>query len=26
MLTTEVMVTELKEDEDDESPVEGSVF
>ncbi|MBS1257467.1 MAG: 60 kDa chaperonin [Candidatus Scalindua arabica] len=26
MLTTEVMVTELKEDEDDESPVEGSVI
>ena len=26
MLTTEVMVTELKEDEEDESPVEGSVF
>lgn len=26
MLTTEVMVTELKEDEDEESPVEGSVF
>ena len=26
MLTTEVMVTELKEDEDDESPVVGSVF
>ena len=26
MLTTEVMVTELKEDEDDESPVEGSVY
>ncbi|OHB86644.1 MAG: chaperonin GroL [Planctomycetes bacterium RIFCSPHIGHO2_02_FULL_40_12] len=26
MLTTEVMVTELKEDEEGESPVEGSVF
>lgn len=26
MLTTEVMVTELKEDEDSASPVEGSVF
>ncbi|MGR3173213.1 MAG: chaperonin GroEL [Candidatus Scalindua sp.] len=26
MLTTEVMITELKEDEDDEPPVEGSVF
>ena len=26
MLTTEVMVTELKEDEEEESPVEGSVF
>ena len=26
MLTTEVMVTELKEDEEDESPVEGSVI
>jgi chaperonin GroEL len=26
MLTTEVMITELKEDDDDESPVEGSVF
>jgi chaperonin GroEL len=26
MLTTEVMITELKEDEEDESPVEGRVF
>jgi len=26
MLTTDVMVTELKEDEEEESPVEGSVF
>ena len=26
MLTTEVMVTELKEDEEDESPVAGSVI
>jgi chaperonin GroEL len=26
MLTTSVMITELKEDEDDESPVEGRVF
>ena len=26
MLTTEVMITELKEGEDDEPPVEGSVF
>ena len=26
MLTTDVMVTELKEDDEDESPVEGSVY
>ncbi len=26
MLTTEVMITELKEDEEDESPIEGSVI
>ncbi len=26
MLTTDVMVTELKEDDEDENPVEGSVF